>query len=130
MHFQVKHSIELVPGSSFPNASIYKIPILKNEEICRQIQDLIEKGHICPISSPCGSPVVLVPKKNETWHMCIDYRALNKISVKNIYPLPRMDELINSLKSANLFTKLDLKSGYHRVHRCMENDFQDEGRIV
>ena len=83
LHCQVKHSIELVPGSSLPNASVYRRSILKNEEIRRQIQDLNDKGHTRPSSSPCGSPVVLVPKIDGTWRMCIDYRALNKISVKN-----------------------------------------------
>ena len=74
-----------------------------------------QQGHIRPISSPCGSPVVLVPNKNETWCMCIDYWALNKISVKNRCPLPWIDELIDSLKGDKLFTKLDLKSGYNQI---------------
>ena len=115
LHCQVKHSIELVPGSSLPKASIYRRSILENEEIHRQTQDLIDKGHIRPISSPCRSQVVLVPKKYETWCMCIDYRALNKILVKNRYPLPWIDELINNLKGAKFFMKLDLKVRYHQI---------------
>ena len=89
MHCEVKHSIELVPGYSLLNASVYKRSILENEEICRKIQDFIDKGHIFPKPSPYGSPVVPVPKKDETWRMCIDYQALNNISMKNSYPLPR-----------------------------------------
>ena len=115
LHCQVKHSIEIVPSSSLPNTYVYRRSILKNEEIQRQIQDLIEKGHIHPSSSPCRSPIILVPKKDGTWYMCIDYQAVNKISVKNIYPLPQIDELINNLKGAKLFTKLNLKSGYHQI---------------
>ena len=88
LNCQVKHSIELVSGSSLSKASVFKRSILENEEIRRQIQDLINKGHICPNSSTCGIRVVLAPKKEWTWHMCIDYRDLNKISVKNRYPLP------------------------------------------
>ena len=76
---------------------------------------MVDKGHIYPNSPPYGSPVVLVPKKDETWRMCIGYQALNKISVKNKYPLPRIDELIDNLKGAKLFTKLDLKSRYHQI---------------
>ena len=76
---------------------------------------MINKGHIYPNSSTCGSPVILVPKKDKTWRMCINYRVLIKISVKNRYPLPRIDELINCLKGAKFFTKLDLKSGYHQI---------------
>ena len=77
------------------------------------MQDLINKDHIRPSSSPCGSPIVLVPNKDGTWRMCIDHRDLNKISVKNIYPLPQIDELIDNLKGSKLFIKLDFKSGYH-----------------
>ena len=76
---------------------------------------MIDKGHIHPNSSPCVSPVFLVPKKDGTWHMCIDYRSLNKISVKNIYPLPHIDELIDNLKGAKFFMKLDLKLRYHQI---------------
>ena len=76
---------------------------------------MIDKCDICPSSSPCGSPVVLVPKKDWTWRMCIDYRALNKISVKNSYPLPQINELSDSLKGAKFFTKLNLKSRYHQI---------------
>lgn len=115
LHCQVKHSIDLVPGSLLPNASLYRRFVLENEEICRQIQDLIDKGHIRPSSSPFGSPIILVPKKDGTWRMCIDYRALNKILVKNIYPLPRIDDLLDHLKDSKFFTKLDLKSRYHQI---------------
>ena len=86
-----------------------------NKEIRKQIQDLINKGHIRPSSSPCGSPVILVPKKDRTWCMCIDYQDLNKISVKNKYPLQQIDEVIDNLKGAKLFTKFDLNSGYHQI---------------
>ena len=76
---------------------------------------MINKGHIQPNSSPCGSSVILVPNKYRTWHMCIDYRELNMISIKNRYPLPRIDELIDCMKGDKLFTKLDLKLGYHQI---------------
>ena len=115
LHCQEKQSIELVHGSSLPNTFVYRRSILENEEIHRKIQYLIDKGHIRPISSPCGSPIVLVPKKDRTWHMCINYRALNKISVKNIYPLPWIDKPIDNLKGDKLFMKINLKSGYHQI---------------
>ena len=76
---------------------------------------MIDKGHICPISSPYGILVILVPKKDGTWCMCIDYQALNKISVNNICPLPWIDELIDSVKGTNFFMKLNLKSRYHQI---------------
>ena len=76
---------------------------------------MIEKGHIRPSYSPCGSPIVLARKKDGTWRLCIDYRALNKITVKNRYPIPRIDDLLEQLKGAKFFTKIDLKFGYHQV---------------
>jgi hypothetical protein len=66
---------------------------------------------IQPIHSPCGSPIIIVPKKDGTWRMCIDYRALNNITLKNWYPLPRIDDLLDQLHHAKYFTKLDSKSG-------------------
>ncbi len=77
------------------------------------MQELLNQGVIRPGTYPCDSLIVLVPKKDGTWRMCVDYRALNKITVKNCYPLPRIDDLLDQLKNAIYFTKLDLRSGYH-----------------
>jgi hypothetical protein len=83
LHCQVKHPIDLTPGAPLPNGPIYQRSVLENDKIKRQIQELLQKGHIWPSSSPCGSPIVLVQKKDGTWRLCIDYRALNKITVWN-----------------------------------------------
>jgi hypothetical protein len=88
--------------------------MLENEEINKQVQELLEKGVIRPSTSPCGSPIVLVPKKYGTWRMCVDFRALNKIMMKNRYPLPRIDDLLDQFKNVDYFTKFDLRSGYHQ----------------
>ena len=95
--------------------------IMENVEIKRQIKDLLGKCFIRPSTSPCGSPIMLIPKKDGTWRMCVDFRELNKIKVKNHYPLPRIDDLLDQLKDAKCFTKLDLRSGYHQV-RIAESD--------
>ena len=86
---------------------------MENDEIKRQIQELLQKGHIQPSSSPCGSLIVLVQKKDGTWRLCIDYRALNKITVQNRYLIPWIDDLLDQLKGVKYFIKIDLKSGYH-----------------
>lgn len=93
---------------------MYRMSVIENEEIKKQIQELVNKGSIRPSSSPCGSPIILVPKKDKTWRMCVDFRALNRITIKNRYPLPRMDDLLDQLKNAVYFTKLDLRSGIIR----------------
>nr|CAD1818399.1 unnamed protein product [Ananas comosus var. bracteatus] len=91
---------------------MYRNSVVENEEIKRQVIELLESGAIKPSSFPCGSPIVLVPKKDGGWRMCIDYRALNKITIKNWYPLPRIDDLLDELKHARYFTKLDLNQSW------------------
>jgi hypothetical protein len=88
LHYQVKHPIDLTPNALLPNGPFYLFSLLENEEIKRQIQEFLHKGSICPISSPCGSPIMLVQKKDGTWRHCIDYQALNKITVRNWYSIP------------------------------------------
>jgi hypothetical protein len=112
---QVEHEIQLQQDVPLPNIGMYKLSVLENVEIKKHVQELIEQGIIRPSASPCGSPIILVPKKDGTWHMCVDFRALNKITVKNRYPLPRIDDLLDQLKNVIYFTKLDLRSGYHQI---------------
>eukprot|EP00253_Pinus_taeda_P010211 PITA_10211 len=95
--------------------------VMESAEIKKKNQELLNKGIIRPSSLSCGSPIVLVPNKDITWCMCVDFRALNKIIVKNCYPLHRIDYLLDQLKDANYFTKLDLRSGYHQI-RIVEGD--------
>ena len=95
---------------------------------------MLEKWVIRPSTSPCGSPIVLVPKKDGTWRMCMDFRALNKIMLKNHYPLPRIADFLDQLKDVVYFTKLDLRSGYHQIE-IVEGDiwktaFKDNIRFV
>ena len=115
LHCQVKHPIDLTPSVPLPKGPIYRCSILENYEIKRQIQEVLQKGHIHPNSSPCGNPIVLVQKKDGMWRVCIEYRVLNKITVWNRYPIPRIDDLLDQLKGEKYFSKIDLKSGYHQV---------------
>jgi hypothetical protein len=88
---------------------------MENDEIKYQIKYFLQKGHIRPRSSPFGSPIVLVRKNDRTWQLYIDYRALKKITVRNRYPIPRIDDLLDQLKGEKFFGKIDLNSGYHQV---------------
>jgi transposase InsO family protein len=91
------------------------------EELQKQLTELIDMGFIQPSKSPYGAPILFVPKKNGKLRMCVDYRALNKITIKNRYPLPRIDELLDRLYGATIFTKLDLQSGYHQIRIAPED---------
>jgi hypothetical protein len=114
-HCQVKHPIDLTPDAPLPNGPVYHPSLMENDEIKQHIQELLQKGHIRPNSSPCKIPIVLVQKKDRTWWICIDYRSLNKITVRNWYPIPQIDDLLDQLKREKFFNKIDLNSSYHQV---------------
>jgi hypothetical protein len=93
----------------------YRHPKRFKDKIEKAIKELLAMGHIKPMTSPFASSVILVQKKDGTLRMCIDYRALNKKTIKNRYPFPRIDELMDELHGADFFTKIDLRSGYHQI---------------
>ena len=111
----IVHAIEMIPGTKPLSRLIYKLSYEETAELKRQLEDLLAKGYIKPSVSPYGAPVLFVQKKEGTLRLCVDYRALNKITVKNRYPLPRIDELLDKLVDAKYFTKIDLRSGYHQI---------------
>ena len=91
------------------------------QELSSQLNELLGKGFIRPSFSPWGAPVLFVKKKDGSFRMCIDYRGLNKLTIKNRYPLPRIDDLFDQLQGANYFSKIDLRSGYHQL-RVLDSD--------
>ena len=112
---QVEFEIKTEEGAVPPNKPPYRLSPKEHEELQAQIDDLLAQGHIRPSSSPYGAPVLFVPKKDGRWRMCVDYRALNKQTVRDRYPLPRIDDLLDRLGKAKYFTTLDLASGYHQI---------------
>ncbi|GBG84591.1 hypothetical protein CBR_g38874 [Chara braunii] len=111
----VKHKIEIIEGSVPPRGRVYRMGQGELEELRRQIDDMIDRGWIRPSESKFGAPVLLVPKKGGKLRMCIDYRGLNRITRKNAYPLPRIDDMLDAAGGCKLFSKIDLKSGYHQI---------------
>ncbi|KAI3746259.1 hypothetical protein L6452_08685 [Arctium lappa] len=118
---QVEFHIDLTPGAVLIARVPYRLTTTEKQEMMTQLQELLEKGFVRPSSSPWGAPVLFINKKDGSMQMCIDYRELNKVTVKNKYPLPRIDDLFDQLQGAGCFSKIDLRSGYHQV-RVKESD--------
>eukprot|EP00253_Pinus_taeda_P004030 PITA_04030 len=111
----IDFTIELVPGATPVSRTPYRMSVPELIELKMQLQELLDKNYIRPSVSPWGAPVLFVKKKDGTLRMCIDYRQLNKLTIKNKYPLPRIDELFDQVKGTTVFSKIDLRSGYHQI---------------
>ncbi|GBG78411.1 hypothetical protein CBR_g26439 [Chara braunii] len=111
----IQHRIEIEPGSRTPKGAVYRMSPRELEELRKQLDELLERGWIRPSSSPFEAPVLFVPRKEGELRMCIDYRGLNAITVKNVEPLPRIDDLLDRVQGCKYFTKMDLKSRYHQI---------------
>ncbi|GJZ06395.1 putative reverse transcriptase domain-containing protein [Tanacetum coccineum] len=121
---QVEFRIDLIPGAAPVARAPYRLAPSEMKELSKQLQELSEKGFIRPSSSPWGAPVLFVKKKDGSFRMCIDYRELNKLTIKNRYPLPRIDDLFDQLQGSSVYSKIDLRSGYHPLFVSARKTFQ------
>ncbi len=118
-----------MPRVAPPAKAPYRMNHEELKELKVQFEELLAKGYIKPSKSPYGAPVLFVHKKDETLRMCVDYRALNKVTVKNRYPLPRIDDLFDQLSGAKVFSKIDLRSGYNQIRIAQGDEEKTAYRI-
>jgi hypothetical protein len=125
----IEFLIEILPGTPPISKRPYIMHVNELVELKKQIAELQAKGFIRPSSSPWGAPVLFVEKKDGTQQMCVDYRSLNEVTIKNKYPLPRIKYLFYQMKGASVFSKVDLRSGYHQL-KIRESDILKWGHEV
>ena len=118
---EIEFVIELIPGTEPISIPPYRMAPVELKELKAQLEELLSKGFIRPSTSPWGAPVLFVKKKDGSLRLCIDYRQLNRATIRNQYPLPRIDELFGQLHGSRVYSKIDLRSGYHQL-RVREND--------
>jgi hypothetical protein len=116
----IDFSINLMPGATPVSKAPYRMSTLELKELQLQLEELLKKGYLCPSVSPWGALVLFMKRKDGTLRLCIDFRQLNKVTVKNKYPLPRIDDLFDQLKDVKIFSKIDLRFGYHQVRINVE----------
>jgi len=104
----IEHQIDLILGATLPNRAAYRTNPEETKEIQRQVQDLLDHGYVHESLSPCAIPILLVPKKDGTWCMCFDCRAINNITIRYRHPIPRLDDMLDELCDSIVFTKIDL----------------------
>jgi hypothetical protein len=120
---EVEFTIDLVPGTQPIHKAPYRMAPTELKELKEQLEELLDRGFIRLSVPPWGAPVLFVKKKDRSMRLCINYRELNRVTIRNKYPLPRIDDLFDQLKEASVFSKIDLWSRYHQL-KAREDDVQ------
>jgi hypothetical protein len=117
----IEFSIELIPSTTPISKRPYTMDVKDLAQLKKQVEELLSKGFICPSSSPWGAPTLFVDKKDGSRRLCIDYRSFNEVTIKNKYPLPRIEDLFDQMRGVKVFSKIDLRSGYHQLKIRLED---------